>query len=49
VQTGSFVISAFREGPWFVTCLRRDGASYYDDEERYQAIDPATLVAVTSR
>jgi hypothetical protein len=44
-----YVISAFREGPWFLTCLRCDDATYYDDEERYQAIDPATLEPVTNR
>jgi hypothetical protein len=37
------LVSAFREGPWFMTCLRGTGASCYDEEERYQEIDPATL------
>ncbi len=44
-----FLVSTFLEKPWWVTCLRRDGKSYYDDGERFAEIDPATLVAVTNR
>jgi hypothetical protein len=44
-----FLVSTFLEKPWWVTCLRRGGESYYDDGERFAEIDPATLVAVTNR
>lgn len=35
--------------PWFVTCLRRPGRTYYDDGERFWEINPSTLVDLTSR
>jgi hypothetical protein len=44
-----FLVSTSLEDRWWVTCLRRDGASYYDDEERFLEVDPATLLAGTSR
>jgi hypothetical protein len=35
--------------PWLVTCLRRDGKTYYDDSERFHEFDPATLVQLSNR
>lgn len=35
--------------PWYVTCLRRPGGTYYDDGERFWEIDPATLTDLTGR
>jgi hypothetical protein len=32
---------------WQVSCLRRDGANYYDDDERFHEVDPATLTNLT--
>jgi hypothetical protein len=34
---------------WFVTCLRRDGKTYYDDGERFHEVNPATLSKLTKR
>ena len=35
--------------PWQLTCLRRPGKTYYDDGERFHAVDPATLTKLTRR
>jgi len=35
--------------PWHVTCLRRDGKTYYDDGERFHEVDPKTLTQLTKR
>lgn len=35
--------------PWYVTCLRRPGRTYYDDGERFWQFDPATLTDLTGR
>jgi hypothetical protein len=44
-----FLVSTFLEDRWWVTCLRRCRASYYDDGERFAEIDPGTLVSLTHR
>ncbi len=44
-----FLISTVRPNPWWVTCLRREGANYYDDGERFHELDPASLTQLTSR
>ena len=35
--------------PWHVSCLRRPGATYYDDGERFHEFDQATLAPLTSQ
>jgi hypothetical protein len=44
-----FLVSTFRPKPWWVTCLRREGANYYDDGERFHEYDPACLIQLTKR
>jgi hypothetical protein len=44
-----FLVSTIRSNPWWVTCLRRDGANYYDDGERFHELDPAILAPLTKR
>jgi hypothetical protein len=44
-----FLVSTIRSNPWWVACLRRDGANYYDDDERLHELDPATLTPLTKR
>jgi hypothetical protein len=44
-----FLVSTIRRNPWWVTCLRRPGANYYDDDERFHEIDPAMLTQLTKR
>jgi hypothetical protein len=44
-----YLLSTFRPNPWWVTCLRRGGKTYYDDDERYHECDPATLTQLTKR
>ncbi|MDR3422486.1 MAG: hypothetical protein P4L00_01460 [Candidatus Acidoferrales bacterium] len=44
-----FLVSTIRPNPWWVTCLRRDGANYYDDGERFHELDPVNLTQLTSR
>ena len=44
-----FLVSTVRPNPWWVTCLRRDGANYYDDGERFHDLDPSTLTQLTKR
>jgi hypothetical protein len=45
-----YLVSTSLPDIWWVTCLRRDGLTYYeDDDERLQEIDPKTLVQLTSR
>lgn len=39
----------FQPNPWWVTCLRRLGETYYDDSERFYELDPASLVRLTKR
>ena len=44
-----FLVSTFRPKPWWVTCLRRQGKTYYDDGERFYELDPTHLVQLTAR
>ncbi len=44
-----FLVSTFLPNPWWVTCLRRSGKTYYDDGERFHEFDPASLVQLTKR
>lgn len=45
-----FVVSTHNlQSSWWVTCLRRDGATYYDDGERFHEYDPAALRQLTKR
>jgi hypothetical protein len=44
-----FLVSTAIADKWWVTCLRRAGKSYYDDDERFHEIDPTTLIRLTNR
>ncbi len=44
-----FLVSTHIASAWWVTCLRRTGRTYYDDEERFHQVDPAELSRLTSR
>jgi hypothetical protein len=44
-----FLVSTFIPSKWWITCLRRAGKTYYDDEERFHEIDPAMLSGLTRR
>ena len=44
-----FLVSTMRANPWWVTCLRRPGANYHDDDERFYELDPASLTQLTKR
>ena len=44
-----FLVSTSIVDKWWITCLRRAGKTYYDDDERFQEIDPATLIGLTKR
>ena len=41
-----FLVSTIRPNPWWVTCLRPDGANYYDDGERFHELDPVNIVRI---
>jgi hypothetical protein len=41
------VSTAFKK--WTVSCLRRPGATYYDEDERFHDFDPGTLSQLTKR
>ena len=43
-----YVVTTFTT-PWYVTCLRRPGHTYYDDGERYWPIEPTQLTDLTGR
>jgi hypothetical protein len=43
-----YVVATYIE-PWYVTCLRRPGKTYYDDGERFWEVDPASLTDLTGR
>lgn len=43
-----YVVTTFT-APWYVTCLRRDGHTYYDDGERYWPIERSKLADLTGR
>jgi hypothetical protein len=44
-----FLVTTIRPNPWWVTCLRRPGKTYYDDGERFFELDPANLIQLTKR
>lgn len=44
-----FLVSTSIADKWWITCLRRAGKTYYDDDERFHEIDPATLIGLTKR
>ena len=44
-----FLVSTIRPNPWWVTCLRRKGKTYYDDGERFHELDSALLIKLTKR
>jgi hypothetical protein len=44
-----FLVSTPIAARWWVTCLRRDGKTYYDDGERFHEVDPGELTQLTSR
>lgn len=44
-----YLVSTHITAKWWVTCLRRAGKTYYDDDERFHEIDPAALAALTKR
>ena len=44
-----FLVSISIVDKWWITCLRRAGKTYYDDDERFHEIDPATLIGLTKR
>ena len=44
-----YVVNTTVDNPWWVTCLRRTGKTYYDEGERFWEVDSATLVALTQR
>jgi hypothetical protein len=44
-----FLVSTHIAHMWWVTCLRREGKTYYDDDERFHQFDPAALTRLTRR
>jgi hypothetical protein len=44
-----FLVSTSIIDRWWITCLRRAGKTYYDDDERFHEIDPTTLIGLTKR
>jgi hypothetical protein len=44
-----FLVSTHIVDKWWITCLRREGKTYYDNGERFHEVDPATLVRLTKR
>jgi hypothetical protein len=45
-----YLVSTFLPELWRVTCLRRFGRNYYDDDgERFLPFDPADLTQLTKR
>jgi hypothetical protein len=44
-----FLVSTFLLDKWWVTCLHREGKTYYDDGERFHEVDPTTLKRLTKR
>jgi hypothetical protein len=43
-----YIVTTFID-PWHMTCLRREGRTYYDDGERFWEVNPATLSDLTGR
>jgi hypothetical protein len=46
---GIFLVGTSIPQTWWVTCLRREGKSYYDDSERHHEFDPTSLTKLTKR
>ena len=44
-----FLVSTSIPQTWWVTCLRREGKTYYDDGERHHEFDPTSLTKLTKR
>jgi len=44
-----YVVNTTIDNPWWVTCIRRTGKTYFDEGERFWEVDSATLVALTQR
>jgi hypothetical protein len=44
-----FLVSTHIADSWWVTCLRREGKTYYDDGEQFHEFDPAALTKLTRR
>lgn len=44
-----FLVSTSIDDKWWITCLRRAGKTYYDDDERFHEIDPTALIGLTKR
>jgi hypothetical protein len=44
----AYVVATYVQ-PWYVTCLRRPGKTYYDDGERFWEVDPESLKDLTGR
>lgn len=44
----AYVVATYIK-PWYVTCLRRPGKTYYDEGERFWEVDPGTLLDLTGR
>lgn len=44
-----YLVSTSIDDLWHVTCLRREGKTYYDDGERFWPVEPATLLQLTVR
>ena len=44
-----FLVTTVRPNPWWVTCLRRQDKTFYDDGERFFELDPANLIQLTKR
>ncbi len=44
-----FLVSTHIADLWWVTCLRREGRTYYDDGERFYEFDPRALTRLTRR
>lgn len=44
-----FLVSTSLPNPWWVTCLRREGKTYYNDGERFHELDPAGLIKLSKR
>jgi hypothetical protein len=44
-----FMVNTCIANTWWVSCLRREEKTYYDEGERFHQVDPATLVGLTKR
>jgi hypothetical protein len=44
-----FLVSTYLEKVWSVSCLRREGKTYCDDNECFHGVDPMALTKLTAR